>query len=134
MRFHRNATRRLAGRRELVLAIGCSHARPRPNAQRAIPISGDFDDRKSGMVSTASFAVLVAMKSPQDIAENSMAEPFRLGEADRVLLWRAEALDKAGYDDEAVLQLALGRDVDLHQAVDLLSRGCPSETALRILL
>ena len=134
MQFHRNAKRRLAGQRELVLAIGCGHAHPGSYAQRTIPISGDFGDRKSGMVSMACFVVLVAMNIPQDIAENPMTETFRLGEADRVLLWRAEALDKAGYDDEAVLQLALGRDVDLHQAVDLLSRGCPSETALRILL
>ena len=86
------------------------------------------------MVSTAIFAVLVAMRVPQDIAGELMTEPLRLSEADRVLLWRAEALDKAGYDDEAVLQLALGRDVDLHRAVDLLSHGCPPGTALRILL
>ncbi|OFW72380.1 MAG: hypothetical protein A2Y55_07875 [Actinobacteria bacterium RBG_16_68_12] len=74
------------------------------------------------------------MQVPQDIAGELMTEPLRLSETERVLLWRAEVLDHAGYDDEAVLQLAIGPDVDLHQAVDLLSRGCPPETALRILL
>lgn len=57
------------------------------------------------------------------------------GSADeQVLFWRAEMLERAGYDDSAVLQLAVRRDVDLHLAVDLLDRGCPPETALRILL
>ena len=61
-------------------------------------------------------------------------EPTGLSEDERVVFWRAERLERAGYDGEAVVKLALSRDVDLHLAVELLERGCPAETALRILL
>jgi hypothetical protein len=57
-----------------------------------------------------------------------------LDEELRVVLWRTATLSKAGYDDEAALNLALASDVDLHVATSLLKRGCPIETALRILL
>lgn len=57
-----------------------------------------------------------------------------LDEELRVVLWRTATLSSAGYDDEAALNLALRNDVDLHLATRLLSRGCPPETALRILL
>jgi hypothetical protein len=55
-------------------------------------------------------------------------------EAERVIRWRAEELERAGYEERAALQLALRTDVDLHKAMELLSLGCPAETALRILL
>ena len=55
-------------------------------------------------------------------------------EEERVLRWRQEELCRAGYPDRLALKLALRRNVDLHQAVDLLRRGCPPETAARILL
>ena len=54
-------------------------------------------------------------------------------ERDGVTSWRVERLLAAGYDAEAALVLALDRDVDLHLAVSLLERGCPSDTALQIL-
>jgi hypothetical protein len=54
-------------------------------------------------------------------------------EWDDVVSWRIERLLGAGYDDEAALVLALDRDVDLHQAISLLERGCPLDTALQIL-
>jgi hypothetical protein len=54
-------------------------------------------------------------------------------EWDDIVSWRIERLLGAGYDDEAALVLALDRDVDLHQAVSLLERGCSVETALQIL-
>jgi hypothetical protein len=50
-----------------------------------------------------------------------------------VTSWRIDQLLRAGYDDEAALVLALDRDVDLRKAVALLDRGCPVDTALRIL-
>jgi hypothetical protein len=53
---------------------------------------------------------------------------------DDALVDRVLRLHEAGYDDESVIALALGRDVDLHLAVELRARGCPVETALRILL
>ncbi len=51
-----------------------------------------------------------------------------------VLRWRFEALVQAGYDAGNALILASHVEVDLHQATDLLDRGCPPETALRICL
>jgi hypothetical protein len=55
-------------------------------------------------------------------------------EAERVLLWRTEELERAGYDRRAARQLAGRADVDLHLAVDLMRRGCPEIVALDILL
>ncbi len=55
-------------------------------------------------------------------------------EAERVERWRAEALEKVGYDAESARQLAARNDVDLHQAVELVESGCTPELALRILL
>jgi hypothetical protein len=54
-------------------------------------------------------------------------------ERDTVTSWRVERLLEAGYDGDAALVLALDRDVDLHFAVSLLQRGCPSDVALQIL-
>jgi hypothetical protein len=55
-------------------------------------------------------------------------------EDERVLGWRAEELIRAGYDEFDAIELALDRGVDLHRAIDLLRRGCPPATAVRILL
>ena len=55
-------------------------------------------------------------------------------ESDRIQRWRAEELERAGYDEPDAAELAGRADVDLHLAVDLLERGCPTKTALRILL
>ena len=55
-------------------------------------------------------------------------------EAERIERWRAEELERAGYCPGDAAQLAGRNDVDLHLAIELLERGCPSETALRILL
>jgi hypothetical protein len=51
-----------------------------------------------------------------------------------VLGWRAETLVRAGFDATAAVNLAVSKHVDLHAAVRLVERGCPPETALRILL
>jgi hypothetical protein len=55
-------------------------------------------------------------------------------EAEKVERWRAEALEKVGYDHDSATQLAARHDVDLHGAVELLEAGCPPELALQILL
>lgn len=60
--------------------------------------------------------------------------PIQETEDDRVARWRLEQLTRAGYDETAALVLADLVDIDLHLAVDLVSQGCPSDTALRILL
>ena len=54
-------------------------------------------------------------------------------ESERVVRWRAERLQFAGYDAEVAHELAARADVDLHQAISLLERGCSPETAARIL-
>jgi hypothetical protein len=55
-------------------------------------------------------------------------------EAERIVSWRLEELERAGYDARSAWEIAERGDVDLHRAVELLRRGCPPATALRILL
>ena len=55
-------------------------------------------------------------------------------EAERVLLWREEELERAGYDRDTARRLAEAPGVDLHLATELLRRGCPEATAVEILL
>ena len=60
-------------------------------------------------------------------------EVLERSERDQVVGWRLEQLLAAGYEREDALELALALPVDLHVAIDLLARGCPQETAVRIL-
>ena len=55
-------------------------------------------------------------------------------ELERVQAWRAQELERAGYDTEAAAQLAERNDVDLHRAIELVELGCPADLALQILL
>ncbi len=55
-------------------------------------------------------------------------------EEERVIRWRISKLTQAGYRWPASLLIAARSDIDLHQASGLLQRGCPPETALKILL
>ena len=55
-------------------------------------------------------------------------------ESEAILRWRFKQLVAAGYGDERASLLAPRLDVDLHLATDLLARGCPPETAIRILV
>ena len=55
-------------------------------------------------------------------------------ELERIEAWRAEELQRAGYDGASADKLAVRHDVDLHFAAGLLSRGCSVELALDILL
>jgi len=55
-------------------------------------------------------------------------------EVERIERWRAEELERAGYEVRAAGRLAVRHDVDLHLAIDLLQRGCPADLALKILL
>jgi hypothetical protein len=61
--------------------------------------------------------------------EETMPDP-----AARVLGWRIEQLIAVGFDSDAALVLALDRTVDLHEATELVRRGCPPTTAFRILI
>ena len=51
-----------------------------------------------------------------------------------VLGWRYEELVRAGYAEREAMILADRGDVDLHLATKLLGAGCPTSTAMRILL
>jgi hypothetical protein len=61
-------------------------------------------------------------------------EQLGMIEAEEVLRWRFSELVRAGYTPADAIVVASHVEVDLHVAVDLLQRGCPEETALRILL
>jgi hypothetical protein len=55
-------------------------------------------------------------------------------EATQVLRWRLRTLLVAGYRYGDAINLARMGDVDLHAAVRLVERGCPSATAVEILI
>ena len=55
-------------------------------------------------------------------------------EIERIERWRAEALERAGYEPRAAAVLAARLDIDLHLASDLLAAGCSQELALQILI
>ena len=65
----------------------------------------------------------------EEILEEVLPDP-----AARVLGWRIEQLMAVGFDSDSAFVLALDRNVDLHQATGLVRRGCPPETAFRILI
>ena len=53
---------------------------------------------------------------------------------DEVVAWRRDQLRRAGCRRFEAEVLARETRIDLHQAVELLERGCPSKIALNILL
>src|SRR5687767_14689130 len=55
-------------------------------------------------------------------------------EAERVLLWREEELERVGYERETARDLAERSHVDLHHARDLLRHGCPADNPVGVLL
>jgi hypothetical protein len=55
-------------------------------------------------------------------------------EAVEVLRWRFDVLIKVGFEIEEAAVIAANVEIDLHEAEALMRRGCPSETALRILM
>ena len=58
----------------------------------------------------------------------------RPNEEERVLGWRFDELQRAGFDSELAFTVATQRQIDLHVALGLVARGCPPGTAARILL
>jgi hypothetical protein len=55
-------------------------------------------------------------------------------ELDRIVRWRSEELERAGYSPDGAAALAARLEIDLHDATELVRRGCPPDIALRILL
>jgi hypothetical protein len=66
---------------------------------------------------------------PADVVDDHAPDP-----AARVLSWRVEQLIAVGFDGDSAFVLALDRTVDLHDATELVRRGCPPQTAFRILV
>jgi hypothetical protein len=58
----------------------------------------------------------------------------KIVETDPVRHWRLAQLVRAGYPPYDALVLSGKPDVDLHTAATLLCKGCPTQTAVRILL
>jgi len=54
-------------------------------------------------------------------------------EAERVERWRTSELMRVGFAGDDAVVLASRFDVDLHDAIALVERGCPPELAIRIL-
>jgi len=54
-------------------------------------------------------------------------------ELDRVERWRTAELMRVGFPGDDAVALAARLDVDLHEAIELVRRGCPPELAIRIL-
>jgi hypothetical protein len=66
------------------------------------------------------------------MAETKQLE-FRDGETAKVTGWRLHVLIEAGYPLETAEKIAAS-DVDLHRAVELITQGCPTTVAEKILL
>jgi hypothetical protein len=47
--------------------------------------------------------------------------------------WRRQVLEQAGFQQALARELAAAADVDLHNLLNLVDRGCPPELAARIL-
>lgn len=60
-------------------------------------------------------------------------EESRWTEREQVAQWRELELLRAGYPLENAIVLARLAGVDLHQACELLARGCSAELAMKIL-
>jgi len=54
-------------------------------------------------------------------------------ELERVERWRTAELMRVGFAGDDAVALAARTDVDLHEAIELVQRGCPVELAVRIL-
>ena len=61
-------------------------------------------------------------------------ELFDENEAESFIRGRFLSLGDGGYDPQAALLLAVRPEIDVDQATEILRKGCPPETALRILL
>jgi hypothetical protein len=55
-------------------------------------------------------------------------------ELSQVERWRADELERAGFDARAAATIAARHDIDLHRATDLIQNGCTPELALQILI
>jgi hypothetical protein len=54
-------------------------------------------------------------------------------ELERVERWRTAELMRVGFPGDDAVALAARTDIDLHEAIELVQRGCPPDIAVRIL-
>ena len=54
-------------------------------------------------------------------------------ELERVERWRTSELMRVGFPGDDAVALAARIDIDLHEAIELVQRGCPPDLAIRIL-
>ena len=54
-------------------------------------------------------------------------------ETERVERWRTAELMRVGFPGDDAVALAVRTDVDLHEAIQLIKHGCPTDLAVRIL-
>jgi hypothetical protein len=79
--------------------------------------------------------VIARLVPRHPVVTMSTAELLHRSSADDpVVAWRVEQLRRAGCRWFEAEILARRPSVDLHRAVELLERGCPSPVALKILL
>jgi hypothetical protein len=52
---------------------------------------------------------------------------------DRVIDWRMRRLELAGMPSQLAADIARTDEIDLHELIGLLERGCPPDLAVRIL-
>jgi hypothetical protein len=64
---------------------------------------------------------------------NTAAHEIIETETERVERWRTAELMRVGFAGDDAVALAARTEVDLHQAIELVQRGCPPELAVRIL-
>ncbi len=64
---------------------------------------------------------------------NTAAHEIIETETERVERWRTAELMRVGFAGDDAVALAARTEVDLHQAIELVQRGCPPELAFRIL-
>lgn len=63
-----------------------------------------------------------------------MVDAVEQDEISRVLEWRYTQLVHGGYGPSEATELATHVEIDLHEALDFLLRGCPPDIASRILI
>jgi hypothetical protein len=85
-------------------------------------------------VTTTGRSIKYEVQRPEDSKMAAVEAITQETESERIERWRAEELERAGYEATAASLLATRSDVDLHYAIDLLRNGCAPELALQILL
>ena len=67
-------------------------------------------------------------------AQTEVIETSGMTDEELIFDWRFDQLRRAGFDSELALDLAACSTVDLHEATELVMRGCAPALAARILL